>query len=278
MSIASLHRPKTSPPPRVTSHAHKGLGGAMGWRFLAAVFAIAVWWTIALTMADSVIPTPADTAHRLGELITGEGFVNTVLLTLRRVALGMGCTVALAVFVGIAMGRIARFNMLVDTWVLIGRSVPALVWALVSVMVVGLNNWTPVVAVILTATPLLVLPIRESARALDPQLFKMARVFRVSTAQQVKDVLLPGLVPSIVAGTKLGLTLAWQVVVISELFGLGSGVGYEIHEAFSDFDIETVLAWTLAFSVVMAVIEYGLLGSLQRHLNRWRPTGRSVQA
>lgn len=278
MSFASLHRPKTSSSPRATARMYKGFGGVVGWRLLAAGFAITVWWMIALTMADGVIPTPADTARRLVELIAGEGFVSTVLLTLRRVTLGMVCTVALAVLVGIAMGRSARFNTLLDTWILIGRSVPALVWALVSVMVVGLNNWTPVLAVVLTATPLLVLTIRESAQALDPQLFKMARVFRVSAAQKVKHVLLPALLPSIVAGIKLGLTLAWQVVVISELFGLGSGVGYEIHEAFSDFDIDTVLAWTLAFSVVMAVIEYGLIGSLQRHLNRWRPAGRSIRA
>ncbi|WP_375002397.1 ABC transporter permease [Aeromicrobium sp. CTD01-1L150] len=260
---------------RVVISGPGGIWSVVGWRILAAAFALTVWWIVAHTVAVDVIPTPLETANRLGEIVTGGGFLSTVLLTLRRVFSGMVVTVLLALLLGIAMGRSARTNALLDTWVLIGRSMPALVWALVAVMVIGLNGWTPVVAVVLTALPLVVLTIRESAMALDHELFKMARVFRAGRVLQVTRILLPALLPSIVAGTKLGLTLAWQVVVIAELFGLGSGVGYEIHEAFSDFDIETVLAWVLAFSVVMAAIEYGLLGTMQRRLNRWRPADRA---
>lgn len=273
----------TMKPPAETTSTRRaarlsGASGAIGWRVLAAVCAVLVWWIVAGTAAAGVIPTPGETAARLGEIVTGDGFVATVMLTLRRVALGMLVTVAIAVVVGISMGRNSRIDMLLDSWILIGRSVPALVWALVAVMVVGLNAWTPIVAVALTASPLVVLTIRESAKALDPQLFRMAHVFKAGMGLQFARILVPALMPSIVAGTKLGLTLAWQVVVISELFGLGSGVGYEIHEAFSDFDIETVLAWTLAFAALMATIEYGLIGTMQRRLNRWRPAGRSAQS
>lgn len=273
----------TMKPPADTTSTRRaarlsGASGAIGWRVLAAVTAVLVWWIVAETVAAGVIPTPGEAAVRLGEIVTGDGFIGTVMITLRRVALGMLVTVAIAVVVGISMGRNSRIDMLLDSWILIGRSVPALVWALVAVMVVGLNAWTPIVAVALTASPLVVLTIRESAKALDPQLFRMAHVFKAGVGLQFARILVPALMPSIVAGTKLGLTLAWQVVVISELFGLGSGVGYEIHEAFSDFDIETVLAWTVAFAGIVAAIEYGLIGTVQRRLNRWRPSGRSVQS
>lgn len=273
----------TMKPPADTTSTRRaarlsGASGAIGWRVLAAVTAVLVWWIVAETVAAGVIPTPGEAAVRLGEIVTGDGFIGTVMITLRRVALGMLVTGAIAVVVGISMGRNSRIDMLLDSWILIGRSVPALVWALVAVMVVGLNAWTPIVAVALTASPLVVLTIRESAKALDPQLFRMAHVFKAGVGLQFARILVPALMPSIVAGTKLGLTLAWQVVVISELFGLGSGVGYEIHEAFSDFDIETVLAWTVAFAGIVAAIEYGLIGTVQRRLNRWRPSGRSVQS
>lgn len=273
----------TMKPPTKSKTTHRasrlsGASSAIGWRVLAAVCAVLLWWIVAETVAAGVIPTPGAAAVRLGEIVTGEGFLSTVMLTLRRVALGMLVTVVIAVVVGISMGRSSRFDMLLDSWILIGRSVPALVWALVAVMVVGLNAWTPIVAVALTASPLVVLTIRESAKALDPELFRMAHVFKAGVGLQFTRILIPALMPSIVAGTKLGLTLAWQVVVISELFGLGSGVGYEIHEAFSDFDIETVLAWTVAFAGIVAAIEYGLIGTVQRRLNRWRPSGRSVQS
>jgi NitT/TauT family transport system permease protein len=259
-----------------TKHPRLG-GGAIWLRLLAVAFVVIVWWIISLTFAKGVVPSPWATLERLWHIWRHENFLTTVLLTLARVAGGMLVTVVAAVVIGIAMGRSRRVEQCLDILILVGRSIPGLVWALVSVMVVGLNNTAPVVAVFLTATPLVVLQIWEATKALDDDLFEMAKVFDVRRAAQLRHVVLPALVPSIVAGTKLGLALAWQVVVLSELFGLGSGVGYEINESFSNFDIAGVLAWTLSFSAVMAFIEYGIIGQVQSRLVRWRPKAQAGQ-
>lgn len=186
----------------------------------------------------------------------------------------MAVTVVVATALGVAMGLNRRVERCFDVFVLVGRSIPGLVWALVSVMVVGLNNTAPVVAVVLTATPLVVLQIWEATKALEDDLFAMSRVFGVGRLRQLWQVAFPALMPSLVAGTKLGLALAWQVVILSELFGLGSGVGYEINQSFSNFDIAGVLAWTLSFSVLMAIIEYGVIGQVQSWLLRWNVKAR----
>lgn len=245
--------------------------GAVTFRALAAASVLLAWWLISVTVANGVVPGPVATAERLWHIIRHEAFVSSVLLTLGRVGAGMLITVTLAVFIGIAMGRSRWFERFMDTFILIGRTIPGLVWALVAVMVVGLNNRAPVLAVVLTATPLVVLQIWEASKALDRELFDMAKVFGVGRFDRLRHILLPALVPSIVAGTKLGLTLAWQVAVLAELFGLGTGVGYQIHENFSNFDIAGVLAWTISFSVIMAFLEYGVIGAVQARLVRWRP-------
>lgn len=247
------------------------LSGAIWLRVLSAVTLLLVWWILSKTLAE-VVPTPYVTAERLWLIVRSDEFFSNVGLTLGRVAAGMTVTVAAAVVIGIAMGRSRRVEMSLDVIILIGRSIPGLVWALLAVMVVGLNNAAPVLAVFLTATPLVVLQIWESSKALDDDLFKMAKAFGVGPVERVRRVLLPALVPSIVAGTKLGLALGWQVVVLSELFGLGAGVGYQINESFSNFDISGVLAWTIAFCVIMALIEYGIIDPVQRRLVRWRPS------
>lgn len=248
------------------------LSGAVWWRVLAALALLLAWWVLSRTISGGVVPSPLVTAERLWVIVQRDTFFSDVRVTLGRVAAGMAVTVVVAVVVGIAMGRSRRVEMSLDVVILIGRSIPGLVWALVAVMVVGLNNAAPVLAVFLTATPLVVLQIWESAKALDDDLFKMAKAFGAGRAERIRRVLLPALVPSIVAGTKLGLALGWQVVVLSELFGLGSGVGYQINESFSNFDIAGVLAWTIAFSAIMAFIEYGIIDPIQRRLVRWRPT------
>lgn len=259
-----------TPAAAAASKGRRRDAGGIWVRVLAAVSVLIAWWLTSLAFAG-IVPSPLVTLERLWHIVRYEAFVSSVAVTLGRVGAGMAITVLVAVIVGIAMGRNRIVELFLDTFVLIGRTIPGLVWALVAVMVVGLNNSAPVVAVFLTATPLVVLQIWEAAKAESRDLFDMAKVFEVGRAGRLRHILLPSLVPSIVAGTKLGLTLAWQVVVLAELFGLGSGVGYQIHENFSNFDIAGVLAWTLSFALIMAFLEYGVIGRVQARLVRWRP-------
>ena len=67
--------------------------------------------------------------------------------------------------------------------------------------------------------------------------------------------MLPSLVPFLVSGARLGFSLAWKVIVLVELFGLSDGVGYQLNSEFSSQNVAGVLAWTLVFWVVMALIE-----------------------
>lgn len=245
--------------------------GALWLRVAAALAVLAVWWLASALISGDVVPSPVATAERLGQLWQDGDFLTHVGHTLRRVALGMLLTVVLAILLGVAMGRSRRAELFFDMPVLVGRTIPGLAWALMAVMVVGLNERAPVLAVVLTATPLVTVQIWEATKALDRDLFGMAQVFRVAPVDRLRHIVLPALAPEVVAGTKLGLSLAWQVVVLAELFGLGNGVGYQINENFSNFDVAGVLAWTLAFSAIMAFIEYGLIGALQRRMTRWRP-------
>ena len=275
MSSVTVQRParQRAPVPGSTPRM-KLLSGAVWLRLAAVLTVLVAWWLISETFAEGVFPSPLATADRFAAIVTSESFFAQVGITLWRVVTAMTVTVVAAVIIGIAMGRIRRVEMSLDVFILVGRSIPGLVWALVAVMVVGLNNWAPVLAVFLTATPLVVVQIWEATKALDGDLFRMAQVFGVGRLGRIRRVLLPALVPSIVAGTKLGLALGWQVVVLSEMFGQSSGVGYQIHQNFANFDIAGVLVWTIVFSAIMAFIEYGVIDGVHRRLVRWRPVGR----
>jgi NitT/TauT family transport system permease protein len=72
-------------------------------------------------------------------------------------------------------------------------------------------------------------------------------------------------------GALLVFFAAWRALVLSEMFGQSSGVGYQIHENFGNFDIAGALVWTIVFSAIMALIEYGVIDGAHRRLVRWRP-------
>jgi hypothetical protein len=72
------------------------------------------------------------------------------------------------------------------------------------------------------------------------------------------------------SGMRLAFSLAWKVVVLVEVFGLSTGVGYALNSAFISQDVAAVLAWTLAFTVVVAAIEYGVFQTIERRVTRWK--------
>ena len=72
------------------------------------------------------------------------------------------------------------------------------------------------------------------------------------------------------ATTRSGLALIWKIVLVVELLGRSNGVGFQLHLFFQLFDIASIFAYTLAFVLVIQVLEYGLLQPIERRISRWR--------
>ena len=144
-------------------------------------------------------------------------------------------------------------------------------WALISVMLFGINEMASYFAVAVTIFPMLVINIWAGVKALDKELMDMSHVFRFSPWMKISEVIIPQLVPNIFAATRYGLGLAWKVVVVVEMFGTSNGVGYQVMKAYQVFNMEGVIAWTLTFVGAMIVIEYGIINLLEVRLTAWRP-------
>ena len=178
--------------------------------------------------------------------------------------------VVVAVGIGIAMGRSEFARRFFEPAVLLGLTIPGLVWALLCVIWFGIDLINPVAAVALSSAPALMLTIYQGTRSVDPDLLEMAHVYRFSRVTRLRRLWLPALAPSLFAGARLGLSLGWKVIVLVEVFGMSSGVGYQLNNAFAAQNVAAVLAWTLLFAIVMAVLEYGVLQALERRAGRWR--------
>jgi len=83
-------------------------------------------------------------------------------------------------------------------------------------------------------------------------------------------VILPQLAPFFAAASRAGLSLVWKIVLVVELLGRSTGVGHQLHVAFQLFDVPMILAYAVAFIIVVQIIEIGLLQPLEARANRWR--------
>jgi len=237
---------------------------------LAVASVIAIWWTLYL-IYPRLLPSPQNTVNEAIRLVSDGTFFFHMYQSLRRVFVGATVAMIFSVAVGIYMGTVRLGEHFFQPLVVLGLTIPGLMWALIAVMLFGINEFASYFAVAVTTFPMLVINIWAGVKSLDKELMDMSHVFHFTKWMKITQVILPQLVPNIFAATRYGLGLAWKVVVVVEMFGTSNGVGYQVMKSYQVFNMEGVIAWTLTFVVAMIVIEYGAINLAERRLTAWRP-------
>lgn len=238
--------------------------------FVAVTSVVGIWWLLYL-IYPRLLPSPLSTVNEAIRLITDGSFFFHMYQSLRRVFVGATVAMIFSVAVGIYMGTVRLGEHFFQPLVVLGLTIPGLMWALIAVMLFGINEFASYFAVAVTTFPMLVINIWAGVKSLDKELMDMSHVFHFTKSMKITQVILPQLVSNIFAATRYGLGLAWKVVVVVEMFGTSNGVGYQVMKSYQVFNMEGVIAWTLTFVVAMIIIEYGIINLAERRLTAWRP-------
>ncbi len=246
----------------------------MRFPFLLQLLSVALFaalWEAAALAADSrLLPGPAAVLGVLGQGLGDGELPYHVAITLARVAASFVIAMVVGTAIGIAMGRLKTLDRVLDSWLVLFLNVPALVTIILAYVWFGLIEAAAIAAVAVNKIPLVVVILREGARALERDYLEMAAVFRLGRWRLLRHVVLPQLFPFLVTAARTGLALVWKIVLVVELLGRGNGVGFQLYLSFQLFDITTILAYTIAFIAVIQAIELGLLQPLERRAARWR--------
>jgi NitT/TauT family transport system permease protein len=238
---------------------------------LCFLLAIAIGWeAMARSLHSMLVPGLGEIALEVKRVAVTEGAFFQIFLTLERIVLGSALAFVVSVVAGIAAGRNRLIEAFLRPGIVLGLTIPGLVWALLCVIWFGVNWKSPVVALGLGVAPALTVNVIQGVRAVDYSLIEMTHIFRIGPVQRIRHLWLPAMAPFLLSGLRLAFSLAWKVIVLVEIFGMSSGVGYQLNQEFSQQNVAGVLAWTIVFGAVMAVIEYGLIQTLERRITRWR--------
>ena len=239
---------------------------------LASLFAaLLFWWAVSLTVPANILPGPVDTVQTLVKEIAGGQVTMDVAVTLLRVVGGLVLALAMGVPIGVLMGINRRAEEVLDIWIMVGLTVPSLCYAIVAFMWFGLNEGAAIVAIGVTAAPSIAINLWEGVKTIDTRLVAMARVFEASRATIFRRVLLPQVLPYVMASARFGLGIIWKITVLVELIGRPNGVGFKLFYWYQLADMKEVLAWTLLFTVIMLLIELLVFKQIERRIFAWRP-------
>lgn len=241
------------------------------WPPLAFCLLLAGGWETVVTVNPSpLLPHLSEIADELRDIVGSGDAAVQIGITLWRIVLGFIAAYVAAIAIGLLSARHRMARAFFEPAMVLGLTVPGLVWSLLCVIWFGLSLKASVVAIALGVAPALALSIVQGISNVDPQLIEAAHVYRLSRMAILRHLWLPAIAPHLLGGARLGFSLAWKVVVLVEIFGLSNGVGYRLNSAFSSQNVAAVLAWTIVFAAVMAVIEYGLMQTIERRVTRWK--------
>ncbi|WP_353476520.1 ABC transporter permease (plasmid) [Salipiger sp. H15] len=229
-------------------------------------------WVLAafLTGDAQILPQPWALVQPFAEALRSGELPYHLGRTLARVGWAFVLAMGLGIALGMAMGRYPRLDRWLDPWLVIFLNLPALVLIVLCYLWIGLNETAAIVAVTLNKIPNVATVIREGARALDPGLDAMARVYRMPALRRLRHVVLPQLAPFITGAARAGIAVIWKIVLVVEFLGRSDGVGFQIHLYFQLFDVAMVLVYAFSFIAVMLAVEWLVLQPWERRARRWR--------
>ena len=221
--------------------ASAGLGRPPVWSYWVVLPAILMLWAvIAWGLQSPLLPTPVAVLHTLLQEAASGELWHHLGATLRRVLIAFFLAMTLGTAIGLTMGRSALSNALFDPLLVLLLNLPALVTIILMYVWFGLVETAAVMAVVINKVPNVAVTLREGARSLDYRLEDMATVYDFTRWQRFSEVWVPQLFPYLMAATRGGLALIWKIVLVVELLGRSSGVGFQLHMAFQVFDVAAI--------------------------------------
>ncbi|MAW26274.1 MAG: ABC transporter permease [Gammaproteobacteria bacterium] len=236
---------------------------------------LVITWLVASHFAQSdAFPGPAAVGEKMiqeglsGELWTHLG------ATFARVFVAFGCAWACGLVVGALLGRSEALDQWFWPWVNTFLNMPALVVIVICYLGLGMTELAAILAVVVNKAPLIVVNVRDGVRQFESRYEEFASIYRLSWIQKVRLIWIPQLEPFLFTALRTGLSLTWKIILVVELLGRSSGVGFQIHLYFQLFEVDMILAYALSFMIAMQLIEWTMVRPLERHVQRWRKDGQ----
>lgn len=219
-----------------------------------------------LTVAQTWIGLAVGTGS---DALSGSLWRHTAASALR-VLNGFLLAAAVAIPLGILMGRLRVIRELLDSTIGILRPIPVTAWAPLSLLLIGYGDRSTIFLVFLAAFFPILLNTIAGAHAVPPRLLEAAQMLGVDRLRVLVDVVLPSAMPSITSGLRVALGLSWVVLVVGETVGITTGLGALITQARDMSRTDVIIAGMLTIGVA-GLLSDALLRRALSTITRGRP-------
>ncbi len=236
-----------------------------------AVIALIVgaWWAVVVATHSVVFPTPLQVVTGTLELVQDGTLWQHIGASLFRVGTGFLLAVMVAVPLGLWMGWVKGAYVTLNPIFQMLRPISPIAWIPIAILWFGVGDVSPIFLIFISSVFPMIVQTTVGVHTIEQRYLRAAANFGVSRSTLFRQVVIPAVLPQIIVGMRIGLGVAWLVVVAAEMIALRSGLGYLIMDsrnAGNRYDL-----------VVAAMIIIGLIGLLLDGLMRLLEGLKSVR-
>lgn len=235
-----------------------------------AVF-LALWEWASDTGAINPLFTssPSRIYRVLSDQISSGTIWPDVWISAQEFAYGFLIAIAIAIPLGILIGWYRPIEAILNPFVTFLNAIPRIALLPLLIIWLGIGINLKIAVVMLGALIAVMINTIAGIKALDPAYLSMARSFEASDFKIFRTVALPGSIPYIISGIRVGLGHALTGVVVGELYASTAGVGHMIAVAGNTFQTDLVFVGVFIIAVFGLVATW-ILTKLEQHFQSWR--------
>ncbi len=256
--------------PRGRRPARLARPGVALWRYARTLIPAAiVWYLIAqLVSNEIVLPTPVAVVRALVGAAGDGSLQASIVVSLIRLGVGFGVATVLGLVLGVSMGLSSTIRFLVDPLVELLRPISGIAWIPLALLLFGVGNSIIVFIIFYGCLFPVVLNSIAGVREVDDHLVQAAQTMGVGRLRTVAMVILPGALPTILTGVRIGTGVGWMALVAAELVGAHSGLGFSVQYYSTVLRTPLMMGYIVVIGILGLVTNLVLLG-LQRLLTPW---------
>jgi NitT/TauT family transport system permease protein len=243
------------------------------WALRLAVFVVGVGvWEFFLSHAQNfLLPTFSQTATGLFHLVFLEPrFWEALYISNQALFVGYAVSVVIGIPLGLLAGRLPWMDRVLNPYFGVLLVMPVAPLIPIVIIALGLGLAARVFIVVLFAVVFITINTRAGVRAVEPALIEMAKSFGARESQIWRRIIIPGAVPAIFAGLRIGLGRAITGMVMVELILVASGLGRLLLEFSGRMQSDLVFATVLAV-IIEALTLLSAMQSIERRIAPWAP-------
>jgi NitT/TauT family transport system permease protein len=248
----------------------KGVNQALPSIAVLAVV-VGIWWAVVTVTQSAIFPTPWQVVTGTLELARDGTLWEHIGASLMRVGAGFGIAVAFAIPLGLWMGWVHGAFVTLNPLFQILRPISPIAWIPLAILWFGVGNASPIYLIFIASVFPMIVQTTAGVHTIEKRFLRAAENFGVSRKKLFLQVVFPATLPQIIVGMRIGLGVAWLVVVAAEMIALRSGLGYMIidsRNAGNRYDL--VIAGMIIIGLIGLMLD-GLMRLLESmRVVRWR--------